>query len=45
VMEAARARARAGKLPANWAAGIFILLLWAASIAAIAWWWMNRDAA
>ncbi|MBC7204979.1 MAG: DUF1232 domain-containing protein [Methyloversatilis sp.] len=45
VMEAARARARAGKLPANWAAGIFILLLWAASIAAIAWWWMNRSPA
>ena len=23
----------------------FILLLWAASIAAIAWWWMNRSPA
>jgi uncharacterized membrane protein YkvA (DUF1232 family) len=45
VMEAARARARAGKLPSNWVAGIFILLLWAASIAAIAWWWMNRSPA
>lgn len=44
VMEAARARARAGKLPANWAAGVFILLLWVGSIAAIAWWWTNRSA-
>jgi len=41
VMEAARARAREGKLPANWIAGVIVLLLWAASIAAIAWWWMN----
>ena len=40
VMEAARARAREGKLPANWIAGVIVLLLWAASIAAIAWWWM-----
>lgn len=45
VMEAARARAREGKLPANWIAGVFVLLLWAASIAAIAWWWMNRPGA
>ncbi|WP_374340125.1 YkvA family protein [Methyloversatilis sp.] len=45
VMEAARARARAGKLPANWTAGIFILLLWAASIAAIVWWWTGRPTA
>jgi uncharacterized membrane protein YkvA (DUF1232 family) len=46
VMEAARARAREGKLPANWIAGVIVLLLWAASIAAIAWWWMNyQDAA
>ncbi|MDP3873409.1 MAG: DUF1232 domain-containing protein [Pseudomonadota bacterium] len=45
VMEAARARAREGKLPANWIAGVIVLLLWAASIAAIVWWWMNyRDA-
>ncbi len=43
VMEAARARA--GKLPANWTAGIFILLLWAASIAAIVWWWTGRPTA
>ena len=41
VMEAARARARDGTLPANWVAGVFVLLLWAASIAAIAWWWMH----
>lgn len=41
VMEAARARAREGKLPANWIAGVIVLLLWAASIAAIAWWWMH----
>jgi uncharacterized membrane protein YkvA (DUF1232 family) len=41
VMEAARARAREGKLPANWIAGVIVLLLWAASIAAIAWWWMS----
>ncbi|MDP2867271.1 YkvA family protein [Methyloversatilis sp.] len=41
VMEAARARAREGKLPANWIAGVIVLLLWAASIAAIVWWWMN----
>lgn len=45
VMEAARARARAGKLPANWTAGIFILLLWVASIAAIVWWWTGRPTA
>ena len=43
VMEAARARAREGKLPANWIAGVLILLLWAASIAAIVWWLMNRN--
>lgn len=41
VMEAARARARDGTLPANWVAGVFVLLLWAASIATIAWWWMH----
>ncbi|OYW33698.1 MAG: hypothetical protein B7Z51_00860 [Methyloversatilis sp. 12-65-5] len=41
VMEAARARAREGKLPANWIAGVVVLLLWAASIAAIAWWWTH----
>lgn len=45
VMEAARARAREGRLPANWLAGVFILLLWAASIAAVIWWWMSRDGA
>jgi uncharacterized membrane protein YkvA (DUF1232 family) len=45
VMDAARARAREGKLPANWIAGVFVLLLWAASIAALAWWWMNRHGA
>jgi uncharacterized membrane protein YkvA (DUF1232 family) len=45
VMEAARARAREGKLPANWIAGVIVLLLWAASIAAIAWWWMNHQGA
>ncbi|MBP6095096.1 MAG: DUF1232 domain-containing protein [Methyloversatilis sp.] len=43
VMDAARARAREGKLPANWIAGVLILLLWAASIAAIVWWLMNRN--
>ncbi|WP_051079138.1 YkvA family protein [Methyloversatilis thermotolerans] len=45
VMEAARARARAGKLPANWVAGCFIALLWAGSIAALVWWWMQREVA
>lgn len=45
VMEAARARAREGKLPANWIAGVIVLLLWAASIAAIVWWWMNHQGA
>jgi uncharacterized membrane protein YkvA (DUF1232 family) len=45
VMEAARARAREGKLPANWIAGVIVLLFWAASIAAIAWWWMNHQGA
>jgi uncharacterized membrane protein YkvA (DUF1232 family) len=45
VMEAARARAREGQLPANWIAGVIVLLVWAASIAAIAWWWMNRQGA
>jgi uncharacterized membrane protein YkvA (DUF1232 family) len=45
VMEAARARAREGKLPANWIAGVIVLLCWAASIAAIAWWWMNHQGA
>jgi len=45
VMDAARARAREGKLPANWLAGVFVLLLWAASIAALAWWWVNRHGA
>ena len=43
VMDAARARAREGKLPANWIAGVLILLLWAASIAAIVWWLVNRN--
>ena len=42
VMDAARARAREGKLPPNWIAGVCVLLLWALSVAAIAWWWMNR---
>lgn len=42
VMDAARARAREGKLPANWIAGVLILLLWAASIAAIVWWLINH---
>jgi uncharacterized membrane protein YkvA (DUF1232 family) len=42
VMDAARARAREGTLPANWIAGVCVLLLWALSVAAIAWWWMNR---
>ncbi|MCP4635039.1 MAG: DUF1232 domain-containing protein [Methyloversatilis sp.] len=45
VMEAARARAREGRLPANWVAGVFILLLWMASIAAAIWWWQRRTAA
>lgn len=45
VMEAARARAREGRLPANWVAGVFILLLWMASIAAVIWWWQRRNAA
>ncbi len=45
VMEAARARAREGRLPANWVAGVFILLLWMASIAAVIWWWQRRSAA
>lgn len=44
VMEAARARARDGKLPANWVAGVLILLLWATSIAVLVWWWMQRSA-
>ncbi|MBU0601352.1 MAG: DUF1232 domain-containing protein [Gammaproteobacteria bacterium] len=44
VMEAARARARDGKLPANWVAGVLILLLWATSIALLVWWWMQRSA-
>lgn len=43
VMDAARARAREGKLPANWIAGVLILLLWAASIAAIVWWLVNHN--
>lgn len=45
VMEAARARAREGRLPANWVAGVFILLLWMASISAVIWWWQRRNAA
>ncbi len=45
VMDAARARAREGTLPANWIAGVFVLLLWAGSVAAIAWWWVNRNGA
>ena len=40
-----RARAREGRLPANWVAGVFILLLWMASIAAAIWWWQRRTAA
>ena len=44
VMEAARARAREGRLPANWVAGVFILLLWMASISAAIWWWQRRPA-
>ncbi len=44
VMEAARARAREGRLPANWVAGVFVLLLWMASIAAVIWWWQRRPA-
>lgn len=43
VMDAARARAREGKLPANWVAGVLILLLWAVSIAAIVWWLVNHN--
>jgi uncharacterized membrane protein YkvA (DUF1232 family) len=42
VMAAARARAREGSLPANWLAAVCVLLVWAVSIAAIAWWWMHR---
>ena len=42
VMDAARARAREGSLPANWIAGVCVLLLWALSVAVIAWWWMHR---
>ncbi len=45
VMDAARARAREGTLPANWIAGVFVLLLWAGSVTAITGWWVNRNGA